>query len=83
MRTRSVFILVACVALTGCPDEEAPPDLPIGRGTSPPDGAPHKPTAWDGFFIALQAADVPSDFLSEAERAQVIHDSDPLEGWRE
>lgn len=48
MRTRSVFILVACVALTGCPDEEAPPDLPIGRGTSPPDGAPHKPTAWDG-----------------------------------
>ena len=29
----------------------------------------------------LQAADVPEDFLSEAERAQGSHDRDPLEGW--
>jgi len=40
-----------------------------------------KPTTWDGFFTALQAADVPEDFLSEAERAQGSHDRDPLEGW--
>ena len=42
-----------------------------------------KPTTWDGFFTALQAANVPQDFLSEAERAQGSHDRDPLEGWRE
>ena len=40
-----------------------------------------KPTTWDGFFTALQAADVPEDFLNEAERAQGTHDRDPLEGW--
>ncbi len=40
-----------------------------------------KPTTWDGFFTALQAADIPTDFLSEAERAQGSHDRDPLEGW--
>ena len=39
-----------------------------------------KPTTWDGFFTALQAADVPEDFLSEAQRAQGTHDRDPLEG---
>jgi antitoxin VapB len=39
-----------------------------------------KPTTWDGFFTALQAADVPPDFLSEAERAQGTHDRDPLQG---
>jgi len=37
---------------------------------------------WDGFFTALQAADVPEDFLSEAQRAQGTHDRDPLEGWQ-
>ena len=42
-----------------------------------------KPATWDGFFAALQAADVPQDFLSHAERAQGSHDRDPLEGWRE
>ena len=42
-----------------------------------------KPTTWDGFFTALQAAEVPQDFLSDAERAQGSHDRDPLEGWRE
>lgn len=39
-----------------------------------------KPTTWDGFFMALQAAEVPPDFLSEAERAQGTHDRDPLQG---
>ena len=42
-----------------------------------------KPATWDGFFAALQAADVPPDFLSQAERAQASHDRDPLDGWRE
>jgi antitoxin VapB len=41
-----------------------------------------KPTTWDGFFTALQAADFPEDFLSEAQRAQGTHDRDPLEDWR-
>ena len=42
-----------------------------------------KPTTWDGFFTALQAAEVPQDLLSEAELAQATQDRDPLEGWRE
>ena len=42
-----------------------------------------KPTTWDGFFAALQAAAVPQDFLNEEERAQSSDDRDPLEGWRE
>jgi antitoxin VapB len=42
-----------------------------------------KPTTWDGFFAVLEAADVPPDFLSEAEREQGSDDRDPLEGWRE
>ena len=42
-----------------------------------------KPTTWDGFFAALQATDVPEDFLCAAERAQGLHDRDPLEDWRE
>ena len=41
-----------------------------------------KPTTWDGFFAALKGADVPHDFLNEAERAQRPHDRDPLEWWR-
>ena len=41
-----------------------------------------KPTTWDGFFAALQAAKVPQDYLSDAARAQGAHDRDPLEGWR-
>jgi len=38
-----------------------------------------KPTTWDGFFTALQAADIPTDFLSQTERAQA-----PMRGirWR-
>lgn len=39
-----------------------------------------KPTSRDGFFTALQAAEVPPDFLGEAERAQGTHDRDPLQG---
>lgn len=42
-----------------------------------------KPATWDGFFAALQATDVPPDFLSPTERDQGTHDRDPLEGWRE
>ena len=42
-----------------------------------------KPTSWDGFFTALQAVDVPRDFLGEAERDQGSQDRDPLDGWRE
>jgi antitoxin VapB len=42
-----------------------------------------KPTSWDGFFTALQAVDVPRDFLGEAERDQGDQDRDPLDGWRE
>lgn len=38
-----------------------------------------KPTTWDGFYTALQAADIPSDFLSEAERDQGSDDRDPLD----
>ena len=42
-----------------------------------------KPTSWEGFFAALEAVDVPRDFLSEVERDQGSHGQDPLEGWRE
>lgn len=42
-----------------------------------------KPATWDGFFAALQAADVPQDFLSDAERAQGTHERDPLDGCHE
>ncbi len=42
-----------------------------------------KPTTWDGFFTALQAVEVPPDFLSKDERAQGSQDRDPLEGWAE
>ena len=42
-----------------------------------------KPTTWEGFFEALQAVEVPADYLSQTERAQGSQDRDPLEGWRE
>ena len=42
-----------------------------------------KPADWDGFFSAVQSADVPQDFLSNEERAQNTHDRDPFDGWRE
>lgn len=42
-----------------------------------------KPATWDEFFGALEAADVPSDFLSETERMQSAQDRDAFEGWHE
>ena len=41
-----------------------------------------KPTTWEGFFTALEGANVPQDFLSDADRAQGTNGRDPLEGWR-
>ena len=38
-----------------------------------------KPTNWDGFFAALNVADVPIDFLGTGERNQGPHDRDPFE----
>lgn len=42
-----------------------------------------KPKNRDDFFAALKGADVPSDFLNEAERDQGIPPRDPFEGWVE
>jgi antitoxin VapB len=39
-----------------------------------------KPTTWEGFFTALEGANVPQDFLSDADRAQGTDGRDPLEG---
>lgn len=40
-----------------------------------------KPTNWDGFFQALDAAAVPADLLGDAERAQGSQERDPQAGW--
>lgn len=37
-----------------------------------------RPQTWDGFFAALQTANVPSDFLDTADRDQGQHDRDPF-----
>jgi antitoxin VapB len=37
-----------------------------------------KPPDWDGFLAAVKGADVPADFLDEAERGQAPHDRDPF-----
>ncbi len=42
-----------------------------------------KPANWDDFLVILSDADVPADFLSEADRDQGVQNVDPLEGWRE
>jgi len=42
-----------------------------------------RPETWDGFFAALNGADVPADFLDEKERGQAAQDRDPFDGWRE
>jgi antitoxin VapB len=42
-----------------------------------------KPANWDDFLVILSDADVPADFLSEADRDQGVQNADPLEGWRE
>lgn len=40
-----------------------------------------KPATWDEFFAALQQAEIPEDFLSEAERKQAGSDRDVFVGW--
>jgi antitoxin VapB len=42
-----------------------------------------KPENWDGFFMALQDADVPADFLSPEERNQGLQNRDPFDGVNE
>lgn len=39
-----------------------------------------KPENWDGFFLALENADVPADFLSPTDRNQGSQDRDPFAG---
>lgn len=42
-----------------------------------------KPPTWDGFFAALEGADIPADFLDAKERETGPHLRDPFEGWTE
>ena len=42
-----------------------------------------KPATWDGFLSALKDADVPADFLGQAEREQGGQSRDPFAGWHE
>ena len=42
-----------------------------------------KPANWDGFFLALNGAEVPADFLGKDERTQPTRGRDPFKGWRE
>lgn len=42
-----------------------------------------KPTSWDGLFALYGSADVPEDFLSEADRGNDTSVRDPFEGWQE
>ena len=42
-----------------------------------------KPATWDDFFLALEGADVPADFLGKEERTQPATDRDAFKGWRE
>jgi antitoxin VapB len=39
-----------------------------------------KSATWDDLFAAVQAVNVPADFLSDAERAQGSYPWDPLDG---
>jgi antitoxin VapB len=39
-----------------------------------------KPENWDGFFLALKDADIPTDFLSPEDRKQILQNRDPLDG---
>jgi antitoxin VapB len=39
-----------------------------------------KPENWDGFFLVLENADVPEDFLSPIDRNQSSQDRDPFAG---
>jgi len=42
-----------------------------------------KPADWEGFFAAVKDAEIPADFLNEAERAQSPEHRDPFTGWIE
>lgn len=39
-----------------------------------------RPDSWEGFFALDATADVPADFMSEADRNQGGHARDPFEG---
>jgi antitoxin VapB len=40
-----------------------------------------KPPSWDGFFAALDRADIPADFLDAKERETGPHARDAFDGW--
>ena len=42
-----------------------------------------RPENWDSFFLALESADVPADFLSPEDRNQGLQDRDPFDGINE
>ncbi len=42
-----------------------------------------RPATWDGFFAALEGADIPADFLDATERETGPQKRDPFEGWTE
>lgn len=42
-----------------------------------------KPVNWDGFFEAINAANVPKDFLTKKERDQNQATRDPFKEWDE
>jgi antitoxin VapB len=42
-----------------------------------------RPQNWDGFFLALESADIPTDFLSPEDRNQGSQDRDPFAGVRD
>lgn len=37
-----------------------------------------RPSSWDGFFTLDSSTEVPSDFMSEADRKQGQHERDPF-----
>jgi antitoxin VapB len=42
-----------------------------------------RPENWDSFFLALDSADIPADFLSPEDRNQGSQDRDPFAGVTE
>ncbi len=42
-----------------------------------------RPENWDSFFLALESADVPADFLSSEDRNQTLQERDPFDGVNE
>ena len=42
-----------------------------------------RPENWDSFFLALNNADVPTDFLNPEDRNQGSQDRDPFDGINE